>query len=324
MYALNLHSRSGATAAETGSRRAAFTLVELLVVIAIIGILIALLLPAVQAAREAARRMQCSNNLKQIGLAALNYESAYRTFPIDMSHFNEAGVQLSGASWLVRILPFLEQSALYDALDLSGAAQDGHGVFNSVNHPMLQETPGVYRCPSDAVTRPIKTNVWRAVPADLPLSVTSYAGVLGPHNPGDASIFGGEPDCHNYTLTGKPECMGMFWRHSFLSPVTMSSIRDGTSRTIMAGDVRPDLDDFKVWPIGNGAIAFANSPINYKASGSINPWNWLLQSGFRSAHPGGAGFVYADGHVSFLSESIDTVVYRGLSTRAGGETVQEP
>ena len=305
-------------------RQNAFTLVELLVVIAIIGILIALLLPAVQAAREAARRMQCSNNLKQIGLAALNYESAFKTFPIDMPHFNEAGAQLSGASWLARILPFLEQAPLWDALNLDGPAQEGKGIFNAVNHATLRQQIGVYTCPSDAIARTEKTNVWRAVPANLPLAVTSYGGVMGPHDLGNSSIFGGEPDCHNYTLTGKPECMVMFWIHSFLSPVTMSSIRDGTSRTIMACDVRPDLDDFKVWPIGNGAIAFANSPINYKASGSINPWNWLLQSGFRSAHPGGAGFVYADGHVSFLSESIDPVVYRGLSTRAGGETVQEP
>ncbi len=301
-----------------------FTLVELLVVIAIIGILIALLLPAVQAARETARRLQCSNKLKQIGLAALNYESAYRTFPIDMSHFNEGGAQLNGASWLVRILPFLEQAPLWEALDLDGAAQEGKGIFNDANHSIIRQTPDIYLCPSDAIAEPVKTNVWRAVPSGLPLGVTSYAGVLGPHDAGNSSIFGGEPDCHNYTSYGTRECSGMFWRHSFLRPVTIASITDGTSKTLMAGEVRPDLNDFMVWPIGNGVMAFTNSPINYRAPEPVDPWDWRQQSGFRSAHPGGAGFVFADGHVSFLSEAIATDIYRGLSTRAGGEPVEEP
>ena len=305
-------------------RQNAFTLVELLVVIAIIGILIALLLPAVQAAREAARRMQCSNNLKQIGLAALNYESAFKTFPIDMPHFNEAGAQLSGASWLARILPFLEQAPLWDALNLDGPAQEGKGIFNAVNHATLRQQIGVYTCPSDAIARTEKTNVWRAVPANLPLAVTSYGGVMGPHDLGNSSIFGGEPDCHNYTIYGKRECMGMFWRHSFLRPVKIASITDGTSKTLMVGEVRPDLDDFRVWPIGNGSWAVAHAPINYRAPEPVNAWDWQNQSGFRSAHPGGAGFVYADGHVSFLTDSIDTTIYRGLSTRAGGEPVEEP
>ena len=92
----------------------------------------------------------------------------------------------------------------------------------------------------------------------------------------------------------------------------------------MAGEVRPDLDDFKYWAVGNGTWAATHAPINYQPPGTVNAWDWPNQMGFRSAHPGGAGFVFADGHVSFLSESIDTAVYRGLSTRAGGETVQEP
>lgn len=305
-----------------GRRQSGFTLVELLVVIAIIGILIALLLPAVQAAREAARRMQCSNNLKQIGLAVLNYESAYRTFPIDMPH-NEPGVQANGASWLVRILPFLEQSPLYDSLNLDGVPQDGRGIFNTVNHSIIRQQIGTYQCPSDAIKELEKTNVWRAVPANLPLAVTSYAGVLGPHDLGNSSLFGGESDCHNITY-GKPECLGTFWRHSYLRPVKIASFTDGTSRTIIAGEVRPDLDDFKVWPIGNGAWAATHAPINYRAPEPVNAWDWQNQKGFRSAHPGGAGFVYGDGHVSFLSETIATDVYRGLSTRAGGELVQEP
>jgi len=297
-----------------------FTLVELLVVIAIIGILIALLLPAVQAAREAARSAQCTNHLKQIALAVLNYESSYGVFPISIAHYDEGGVQGNGLSWMVGILPFIEQGPLFDSLNLDGQAHPaGNGIFNAENHDKIKETIPTYLCPSDSIKNLVKTNVWLAVPEDLPLAVTSYAGVLGPHDLGDASLFEGEPDCHNYAATDHKECLGSFWRHSHLAPVKITSFLDGTSNTIIIGEVLPDYDDFKSWALGNATWGGTHAPINYFAPEPVDAWDWKNQESFRSRHPGGVHFAWGDGHVSFLSETISKDVYQGLSTRAGGE-----
>ncbi len=184
-------------------RSSGFTLVELLVVIAIIGILIALLLPAVQAAREAARRLQCSNNLRQIALAVLNYEAQLGTFPVSIHHSSQGGVVGTGMSWMIGILPFMEQQALYDSLKIEGNAQAGLGVFTPQNHEFIRQSIPGYCCPSDDAVGKVKTDVWNAVPADLPLATLNYVGVMGPHNLSNNSIFGGLPDCHNYTLYGK-------------------------------------------------------------------------------------------------------------------------
>jgi len=306
-------------------RTRAFTLVELLVVIAIIGILIALLLPAVQAAREAARRMQCSNNLKQMALAVLNYESQYKCFPISIAHYDEGGAVGNGLSWTVGILPFMEQQPLFDTLNLNGQAHPaGNGIFNAENHALIAKPVENYLCPSDSIKKMVKTNIWLAVPSDLPLAVISYAGVMGPHDLGNASIFGGEPDCHNYNAYGYEECTGSFWRHSHVAPVKMASFIDGTSNTIIIGEVLPDYDDFKQWALGNATFACTHAPINYSPPEPFDPWDWKNQEGFRSRHPGGAQFAWGDGHVSFFSETIDRAVYRGLSTRALGETVTQP
>jgi prepilin-type N-terminal cleavage/methylation domain-containing protein/prepilin-type processing-associated H-X9-DG protein len=293
-----------------------FTLVELLVVIAIIGILVALMLPAIQAARESARRMHCSNNLKQIGLGILSYENQLKKFPVGYTHYKEAGVNGSGLGFMVSILPYAEYSSLYKSLRLEGTGYpDGKGVFTPSNHVAVKQTLVLYLCPTDNSQNKTQTNVWRAVPANLPMGVTNYAGVLGPHNLGNASIFGGLPDCHNYSLYGTLECSGTFWRHSILSPVKISSFRDGTSHTIMVGEVLPEFDQFKVWAVSNGMYASTHAPLNWKPSPN-EPWsNWYNQIGFRSRHPGGAQFVWADGHVSFEIDIIDTATYRAMSTR---------
>jgi prepilin-type N-terminal cleavage/methylation domain-containing protein/prepilin-type processing-associated H-X9-DG protein len=305
-------------------RSAAFTLVELLVVIAIIGVLVALLLPAVQAAREAARRMQCANNLKQIGLGVLNYESSSRALPISFAHdqYEQSivpNIDLSGQSWLVGILPFIEEQSLYSTMNLKGRAASGNGILRSENRAAIKRQLPTFTCPSDTSEPRVRTDVWEATGVEF--AVTNYAGCLGPHNLNDTSIFGGSDDCHNYYAKRRKECAGAFWRHNYLWPVQLANFRDGVSKTIIAGEVVPEYDSFKVWAIGNGAWSSNHAPINYSPQPN-EPWNgWADQIGFRSRHPGGAHFVYGDGHVSLLSEMTDQAVYHALSTRAGGEIV---
>ena len=315
-------------------RSTGFTLVELLVVIAIIGVLIALLLPAVQAAREAARRTHCVNNLKQIGLGILNYESSFRAFPISIPHSQDEqtvlpNIDLNGLSWMVGILPFIEEQSLYSTMNLKGRAPSGDGIKRAQNQVAIKTQLPTYTCPSDVSEPRVRTNVWQAVGPEF--AVTNYAGCMGPHNVGATSIFGGAPDCHNYfnfvQNSSNPnyqrDCTGTFWRHTVLTPVRLKSFTDGTSKTIVAGEVVPEYDDFKVWAIDNGSWAANHAPINYLPAPN-EPWNgWRNQSGFRSRHAGGAFFVWGDGHVSFLDELIAQDVYRGLSTRAGGEIVAE-
>jgi len=295
------------------------------VVIAIIGVLIALLLPAVQAAREAARRMQCANNLKQIGTAIWNYENAAGTFPVSYTHLVEGAGMGSGASWMVGILRYAELGTTCDALSWDGVAYpSGQGIFTPSNWDIIKEKLSIFTCPSDASGITVRTDVWRATPANLPMAVTNYAGVLGPHNLDNSSAFGGEPDCHNYATTQKDSCSGTFWRHSAMAPLTTSDFGDGTANTIIVGEVLPEYDSFKVWALGNGTWASTHAPLNWNPTPN-DPWNnWMNQMGFRSDHADGANFAWGDGHVTFLVETVETVVYRALSTRAGGEVVTSP
>jgi prepilin-type N-terminal cleavage/methylation domain-containing protein/prepilin-type processing-associated H-X9-DG protein len=307
------------------SRRCGFTLVELLVVIAIIGVLVALLLPAVQAAREAARRIQCSNHLKQLVTGVLNYESGHGIFPICISHVDQnTTAEGNGISWMVGILPFIEQQQIYNNLRLDGNAQDGQGIFNPENHAWIRRAIPDFYCPSDDAMGQVREDAWAAVPSNVKLAVTNYAGVLGPHDLANASQWGGEPDCHNLTY-GYEHCLGTFWRHSSMAPVTITCFTDGTHNTIIIGEVLPEYDYFLHWALGNGAWASTHMPLNWFPSSNVDAtavWShWPDWKGFRSRHPSGAQFAYADGHVEFLNEAIDTRVYRALSTCAGDEVV---
>ena len=302
--------------------RPAFTLIELLVVIAIIGVLIALLLPAVQAAREAARRAQCSNNLKQIGLGIMNYESTHATFPVSTPHFPETLVpdmDANGMSWMIGILPYIEQENLFNAFNTDGQFQEGLGIGGAANRSLILHRIETYLCPSDAEGEEDQDNVWGIF--GVPFSPTNYVGVMGPHNLGNGSIFGGLPDCHNYSATGYIECTGSFWRHSILKPVTLSSIQDGTSNTAIAGEVLPSYDDFKTWALGNGTWSSTSVPLNYRPPVNMPFSNWPNQMSFRSEHPGGGQFLWGDGRVSFVKETISRDVYRAIGTRKQGEIV---
>lgn len=318
----------------TDFSRRGFTLVELLVVIAIIGILIALLLPAVQAAREAARRMQCSNNIKQLALGCLNYESAYQVIPPCNSHV-DMGTEAegNGQNWLVAIMPYIELQGIHSQMWLEGNFQSGNGIAHPKNWEIVGSPIAAFFCPSDnAMTDEFRDDVWmgkaygKQYGGNRKAATANYAGVMGPHKMGSAdgvsggSIWPGLPDCHNYSAY-KKQCTGTFWRHSSMAPVKLSSFSDGTSQTIIIGEALPEYDHFLYWAIANSQKS-THMPLNWTPTVN-NPWNgWPDQFGFRSRHAGGAQFAWGDGHVSFISEEIDMDTYWAISTRAGGETLR--
>lgn len=328
-------------------RQRGFTLVELLVVIAIIGILVALLLPAVQQAREAARRVQCLNNLRQIGLACLNHESANSVFPKSFGYAsdearsdNQLGIAdlRTGAGWFISVMPYMEEQALYDAFQ---AALDSapNGKFTPLRgglgyvtcHELMARESSGLRCPSDASPRFTK-DAWQFTGVEV--FAGSYKGSIGnseishgtsypssfpledPNNPGE---FLGRPDCHRDT-----SCNGVFYRNTYEKPVKIRSIRDGTSKTMLAGEDLSRFNKHSATYYANGDWSTTGPPLNYKPDLNANPGAlneyWDVQ-GFRSDHSGGANFVFADGSVHFVGDGTDRFVYQATSTRNGGEIV---
>lgn len=329
--------------------RRGFTLVELLVVIAIIGILIALLLPAVQAAREAARRSQCSNNLKQIGLALHNYHDTNKTFPFSWMVFaTDPGYSdLNAQVWGTRILPYIEQQALYDQYDSRFPAIDQYAAHPEVvqNLAVIATPLAAYVCPStpggvdrvyDASLDPDFPFTWTAAPSDYTailgvygqFATIAYAGWSGSGSRSGVMQFNGiNPD------NGDVE----------LDRSRIADIKDGTANTAMVGErVGGDTIYMKggqVHPnsamlgpsngggwgdIMNGETWYAGTL--YDGSGTppdqgpcaINCSNYR-NGGFFSFHPGGAQFCLADGSVRFVSETIDAFTFAALTTRNRGE-----
>ena len=301
--------------------RRGFTLVELLVVIAIIGILVALLLPAVQAAREAARRVECSNNLKQIGIALHNYHTAHSTFPAASSVSVPeqcAGSDCRGNPVYMTILPYIEQQGLESKYDYT----QNWGTFGW-DDPARGTQLSFYQCPSESD--------WKQFPERR-----VYFAMTG----------GRTPVVHSFR--GDVFQDGLFainhWRR-------VAEVRDGTSNTLAVGE----SVHVAKWGLGDGyGIADQGGPVAWwksggcSRSGNCSPSSQSLGRAFRSAkfpinsnilpmanddeneapfgsyHPGGALFVFADGHVTFLSETLDTDTYQALSTRDGGEVVTLP
>lgn len=294
-----------------------FTLIELLVVIAIIGILVALLLPAVQQAREAARRTECRNNLKQIGLALHNYHDAFLRFPPGWIAVENGApaphTGTSGIGWGGMILPYLEQSNLHDLFNpnLSIAATE--------NDAFRESSVPVFRCPSDR-----QTDLWEiqedgssdTVLGKLPTA--NYVGVFGTQEvEGCVNAPGTEPVADNGQCVGD----GALYH---LSRVSIRDLSDGVSRTLIVGERRTirTRDWRSTWvgvmPGGREAIqrvvGSMDHPLN-DPSGHVED--------FSSEHTGGAHFVYGDGSVTHISENIDMDTYRALATISQGEIIAD-
>ncbi|MCL4193229.1 MAG: DUF1559 domain-containing protein [Thermoguttaceae bacterium] len=338
-------------------RRCGFTLVELLVVIAIIGILIALLLPAVQAAREAARRSSCTNNLKQLALACHNYHDVFKSMPLVYAYQPTGSVfadpppaECRTASWMQMILPFVEQQALYDMISFNHdvVLDPRNGNINAPNTPsnafVAQTVVPGFLCPSDGnngngrmSSRANRGGTW---------AVNNYKGVCGanwqwgsfvndprtttPPHPTSRDPFG-----HNQGH-GLDRGNGIFFRGvNFPCATKMAAISDGTSNTFMIGEAVPRWCTHTWWWWFNGTTATCAIPLNANAvcqnTGNRVAdldacWgNWQNNYSFMSRHPGGAGFAMADASVRFVSQTIEHLnVYRGLATISNGENAALP
>jgi prepilin-type N-terminal cleavage/methylation domain-containing protein/prepilin-type processing-associated H-X9-DG protein len=298
--------------------KSGFTLVELLVVIAIIGVMVGLLLPAVQAARESARRMQCSNNLKQIALANANYESTYRTFPpgragcdgISTGPCNGApNFERVGTSALVAMLPHLEWQTLYDQMDLLTGLYSSSFAMNAANRLAVAMRPDFVVCPSDTAQPTRDVGGYQA-------ATGSYAMVHGRMGP-DHGISGN---------------MKVFNTGIYVYKVRFkfADITDGTNMTMIFGETYDGHRNevYNIWTMGSRhhSLRSTTNPVNTKPGQGIttSPYSIPLNGAFASLHPGGGQFAFADGHVQFLTESTDLMIYRAMSTRNGSEVVSLP
>ena len=314
------------------SCRLAFTLVELLVVIAIIGILVSLLLPAVQSARAAARRMQCSNNLKQLGLALHNYHTAHQQFP--PGQFIQIDSKVAGNptpddwvrwSWFAMILPYVEQMAMAD-IYAEHLSQPRTGSFSYTNLPEKTTIAPTFMCPSDPANPKIHNG-------------STLSNTQGFH--GNYMLNAGDDYFNSGGYANSANLNGVF---QVGTGISIDEIRDGTTNTLLASEIILVKDG----AVGSGQEDIRGRYHNVAHAGALfstkfppnttepDRHNYCLNTvpqapctptgtdvivSARSYHPGGVMCGLSDGSVRFLSETIDLTIYNSLGTRSGGEVI---
>jgi len=318
---------------------AGFTLVELLVVIAIIGVLVALLLPAVQAAREAARRSSCSNNLKQFGIALQNHHDTFGTFPPGLTDDDT-----NNLGWGTYILPYMEQGNMYDRISANipqpqvllhkGGSHpniDGWGQLLVTSHQAYtKEVLKGFLCPSNALSDRDDDNY----------GASHYVG-----NGGSPVLAAGSYDCSNPKGDRQNGVLVSDAQNDTTYAMGMNAVTDGTSSTFIVGEVGTSLNitptakgdgRFPIWAGGNddqgcdstfngSTIRLAGILLNttsepHNINRKVDDYS---NNCFGSYHPAGAQFVFVDGHVSLIPNNIDIVVLSNLANRQDGNAVSE-
>lgn len=351
---------------------AAFTLVELLVTIAIIGVLVGLLIPGVQSARESARRTSCANNLKQIGTGLHSFINVNKG-ALPAGEMNAWGTGASGGaatfdhgSVTMYLLPFIEQQPLFDGYDMrkyqwTSTTFPVPGPTNSwamipgTSRYIAHTSIPTYLCPSDTVrSLPQSIGTAYAGAGYANRGRLNYVGCWGPRDlattpecPAIVTAFNASATTNQKRGTGSIQQPGVFSHFQYTAAqysnypsmdagrTKISEILDGLSKTICFGESRPNCS-FSLFIFGWGGSGNTTGrgttlvPINYDTcdQGPMNdgvpncrkPFNgnWLSQ-GFRSAHPGGAAFLFCDGRIAFLEETIDHPTYQRLGAKADGE-----
>lgn len=314
----------------------AFTLVELLVVIAIIGMLVGLLLPAVQQAREAARKMQCNNNLKQLALAALNHESTVKSFPTGGWHWYVIGDADRGfggnqpGGWHFSLLPFMEQNALYQLSALGESAASDPSATKKANGKTLLSTPlGFFNCPSRRTAKLYKfgsssssSSLYNGTaPTEVPRS--DYAANFGDQN---SACQSSSMNPTNYSSAVNyawetETATGTCFRHS---TVTTGEIRDGLSNTFLYGEkyLAANLYETGTSSADNEGLYFGCVNDNHRTAYS-NPLQDRISydalNNWGSCHAGGFGMAMCDGSVQTISYSVENSTFRNLGNRSDGK-----
>lgn len=270
------------------SRVKGFTLIELLVVLAIIGVLVALLLPAVQQAREAARRTSCKSQMRQLALALHNYHEAHSILPPGSIVFGPSFMTLSGWGWSAMVLPYYDQAALYSRINFNyGTAVGGNRAIIGSPLPFLQ-------CPSDTQ------------PGQIPVQIPGHP---------DAIVATG-----NY--------VGSEGVLRAMSDTRLSAVTDGLSQTLLVGErtFQPSLNGYCAYTSGwcgiiseSDIYIFDSTP--YVAAVASQRLNSPGSTAFSSRHLGGVYFALCDGSARFVSENIDAQVFQSLGTPSGGEVI---